>query len=595
MRLWRFPPASSTVNAIVYSLCAEPELRPVEGAAPWPVLARQIPRMVVQTLNEAAGARQDRGVRYFPFLGKKDGKRGFLEFVDLLPLDAVCRVHGQEPAPQVVIDGLVRAEALELRAVEVATQKVRSKVEVPLDARDPWPAIQRLHFEITSLLGWSDAPPQRPAGLSGLALSWWLVARDEQLGLEASLIRTDSSGYLQGVREALRLAPTSPLVHASIVDLSRLLLEHRLLQAEVAQACFDAFTTCGDAALKVKMATLTEAAGDSDKAGALWGKLADERPVSVEAARRAAGFAFSAGDVERARVLVETALTEAPELDETGRIELWAQLLVFHEELGDLPARDSVADKMCDVAERRLHQQEEGLPASAARLLASVLVARDMAQRAERIASHAARGNPRHAGLWLEVGRARLAVGDPQGARRAFEQVRACDPTPQILSEARRLGEVGFDDDVLKALQEIERALAGGDFEVALRDAKQLCRKKPTLAEAWLLLGVARQRLDKMRGARRAFSRAIDLDPDCADAHNRLGILLAVNGRDRDALAHLSRAVELMPHEWGPRLHLAQVAGHLGNLDDARREFERARKLGAPDEKVDAALRIVGL
>jgi Flp pilus assembly protein TadD len=44
-----------------------------------------------------------------------------------------------------------------------------------------------------------------------------------------------------------------------------------------------------------------------------------------------------------------------------------------------------------------------------------------------------------------------------------------------------------------------------------------------------------------------SYRRALDIDPDFAEAHNVIGVALARSGRREEALAHLEQAVRLAP------------------------------------------------
>ena len=79
-------------NAVVFAFAVEDGLSPVIGAAPFDVLARQIPRILVGQLNGGG----DRGVRFFPFLGPVDGARSFLRLREPLEPKALVALHKQD-------------------------------------------------------------------------------------------------------------------------------------------------------------------------------------------------------------------------------------------------------------------------------------------------------------------------------------------------------------------------------------------------------------------------------------------------------------------------------------------------------------------
>ncbi len=59
------------IRAILVTFAVEEGLQPAPGAAPYGVLSRQLPRLLVTRLNGGS----DSGIRFVPFLGKRDGRR----------------------------------------------------------------------------------------------------------------------------------------------------------------------------------------------------------------------------------------------------------------------------------------------------------------------------------------------------------------------------------------------------------------------------------------------------------------------------------------------------------------------------------------
>jgi len=142
---------------------------------------------------------------------------------------------------------------------------------------------------------------------------------------------------------------------------------------------------------------------------------------------------------------------------------------------------------------------------------------------------------------------------------------------------------------------EIARAAeAEGRTADARKALRRATRRDPRNVEAWLLLGVVRQRHSQFRRALRAFRRAVALQPDLGDAHNRLGVLLAARGKDVEGYHHLRKASELMPHDSSPWLHLAQVCLRLGWRDDALDALERAERLGGHEAELEQVRKLFG-
>ena len=99
------------------------------------------------------------------------------------------------------------------------------------------------------------------------------------------------------------------------------------------------------------------------------------------------------------------------------------------------------------------------------------------------------------------------------------------------------------------------------------------------LADSWALLPQFVPSTDAVAALERAEAlarRAIDLDPDLAEPHGSLGLVLALR-RDRvGALGELGRAITLNP-SYAPALHWrANVLAEMGRLREARADAERA-------------------
>lgn len=69
-----------------------------------------------------------------------------------------------------------------------------------------------------------------------------------------------------------------------------------------------------------------------------------------------------------------------------------------------------------------------------------------------------------------------------------------------------------------------------------------------------------------------------------ADAHNLLGLALAMVGRREDALAEFDRALALNPRYVDAHLNRAVTLNELGRTDEAAQEFQDAQQLGHVDE-----------
>ncbi|MEI8255402.1 MAG: tetratricopeptide repeat protein, partial [Deltaproteobacteria bacterium] len=82
-------------------------------------------------------------------------------------------------------------------------------------------------------------------------------------------------------------------------------------------------------------------------------------------------------------------------------------------------------------------------------------------------------------------------------------------------------------------------------------------------------------------GAIASFSRAVELDPQFAEAHNNLGVYLLQSGNTESAIQHLRAAVALSPSWAKAHLNLGDALRANRGFDEAVAELQRALQLDA--------------
>lgn len=557
------------MTCIVHAFATAPDLERVPRAAPWPVLARQVPRELVAMLNRGG----DRGARFLPLIGVVDGRRRFLEPAKPLPVEMLLKLHGQSTAPQLLVDGELGPDFLRVRAVAGNDGDVRLTQELPFDPTDPWPTLSRAAFELAGLVGISG-PPAAPPALRGTLLARWFEARDMLLILEAKMLPPDVGAVLDVGLAAVREGPARlPVLHV-LVDLCRQLAAAGMRDERIAAALRESLNDAPLALLR-DAALVAEAASGAGAAAELWGRVATEDPSRTEALTRAASGLFELGRLEDARELLRHAV-DAGNRDP----ELRAQLAAVEELGGDPLKRDRLLSEL-------LEEAGAGLPPKVLRLVASWLIDRGEAERALELLEEASRVDPTLPGPWLERGRALLALGRGPDARQALERCLELRPSVEGRDEARRLLRLTSADGYLPLALEVEAGLAAGEPRCALRAAKRLVAAHPRFTESWLLLGLARHRCGHLRRATRAYAHALRLEPRCAEAHHRLGLVLAQRGRPDAGFTHLQHAVAIEPSDPAAWIHLAQIAHGIGRRVEARDAVRRAERLGGSTTMLD--------
>lgn len=566
-------------RAVVYALSVESSAASAPDAIPRPILSRQLPRLAVHLLNGPG----DRGLRFFPLIGREGAERRFFVVEEMLSVETLLSLHGQEPAPQFVVDGCIHGEGIRLRIHDGVGGQTRFDSVIPFDQRDPLAAVSRMMFELTGVLEWPGAPPQVP-DLAGPGLNAYLIARDQLLGLEAELIEPADPQPLSTALDALLCAPHEPEVRQLAIEICARLA--RPQPAEVAEGLDRACTAVGEVGAQTgefltAVAAVLETCGAAKRALRRYEDATELDPARADAACRAATLHFDGGRPEMAHRILSGAL-QAGQRATT----VLAQLAVLEQQLGNTEAHEGLIEELLLVRDLR---------PPVVRLAVTYLLDRDRAAEAIDLVEACLQEEPQEPGPWFDLGRALLSCRRYQDARSALRKCLELAPTNLLAREVERHLRFVEQPELIDAMRELDDALSNGEHRIALRRARKLVRRNPRVAEAWLFLGVIHQRMDRASRAERALSRALDLDPDLGEAHNRLGILLVGKGRFRDGYEHLQRAVELLPNEPSARIHLAQALRHLGQHEEAQRALVRARALGGSLEAVDAVRRTLRL
>jgi len=564
------------VNRLVFfGLALEEGLSPVVGAAPFEVLARQIPRLVVKRLNGS----EDRGIRYFPFVGPVDDRRQFLVLPQMLGIAKLRELGGESNTGAIVAHGQIHAGALRLR-VHDSTDNPRFDEVLDLDPHNVLPTISRVLFELCGILEWQGAPPGLP-DLDALALSHYLVAWDDLLGLEADLARDDAGSWLRAIRKCVELAPGQKDSSGLLLEIAaRLIRAHgaqaTTVQADLAELLGSAAAASEEETFLATASALLESLDQTEAAAVIFDRLLARNPDREDVTMRLVAHHFQAGDLASARSVLESAVARG---NRSPRI--LAQLSVVQQRTGDREAQVATLDELVG---------QEDLPPSVARVVAAELTEQDRCGEAVEVVERTLTAHPGDAALWLEKARALMRSGDGPTARPALDTALSLDPSPVVRQEAQRLMRLAHTPETLRDLRAVDDALSQDDLVGAVRLARRLVHRHRDMGEAWLFLGIVHQRMSHPRRATRAFRRAIVCMPKLGEAYNRLGILLAQRGRYHDAFEHLQRAVELLPWEAGPRIHLAQACYYLSRMEEGRQALAEAERLGA-DARLLGAVR----
>lgn len=553
-------------SAVVFAFAIKEGLPPVVGAAPYDVLARQVPRALVAHLN----GQGDQGLRFFPFLGPVDGKRGFLQLKELLAPKALVDLHKQADV-EWLIDGLIDKDRLEWRVVDGNTGDVRMSIELPFSPVDPFSVLPRLAFEVTGLLG-RTGPVGEPVQLTGPALGWYLVLKDELLRHEANL--PDSPDPMRPARQCVEIAGEDADIQQLVLDFMALLLRRGQRREEVVALGEQFAPKLETAAAIDRLGGLLFAGGAEDLAVQMVVRAALLAPDQCDLTERAASMAFRVGDDENVAAVVQAAR-------QAGAInpKLIAQLAASCDRVGDVERRRELVNELLG---------EDDLPVPVARLVVSFLLEEDQPALARTVVEAALEKSPDQAMLHYELGRACLLLDDTARASVALRRSLDIGLPTHLEGQGNRLLRLALVPGLWNGTHLVEKAIAASDLGAALGAVRALVRRVGPVAEAWLMFGIVHHKLNNLRRAERLLRRAIRYHESCAEAHNRLGIVLLQLGEIGAGGEHLARAHMLSPSDTSTLLHLAQATALNGHPDLAEQHVEQAEKLGADPQLVQA-------
>ncbi len=141
-------------------------------------------------------------------------------------------------------------------------------------------------------------------------------------------------------------------------------------------------------------------------------------------------------------------------------------------------------------------------------------------------------------------------------------------PTSSIVSattlQAPKKAKASYD----KAMREMTKK--NGKPDKAANELEKAVAEYPRFASAWTLLGDTRAKMNDADGAREAYEKAVEADPDYLRPYPAL-VQLAVEAKDWQRTSELSeKMLSLNPGITQVRYYQAVAQFSLGNLDDAR-------------------------
>ncbi|MEO1083375.1 MAG: tetratricopeptide repeat protein [Acidobacteriota bacterium] len=225
-------------------------------------------------------------------------------------------------------------------------------------------------------------------------------------------------------------------------------------------------------------------------------------------------------------------------------------------------------------------------PDSAAALYGLALTKRRAPAEAVPLLEAALASDPSADAVHHALGLALRDLGRPEEAAVHLAQAGQRRPeAPDPLFD--RLGNLLQDADI--HIAQGTRAMTSGDVDNALAHFQRAVQLEPENAEALHNLGAALGRLRRHPEALAHLQRAAELDPENAGVHFDLATSFANLGRLEDAARAFTAAVEHDPGDREARRRRAQVWAALGRVDGARSDL-RALLEDYPSDAASRAL-----
>jgi len=120
-----------------------------------------------------------------------------------------------------------------------------------------------------------------------------------------------------------------------------------------------------------------------------------------------------------------------------------------------------------------------------------------------------------------------------------------------------------------------DSAFSRSDFAAAADLCRQILRREPARADAWLNLAIALIHTVRLDEAEEAIRHLLEVESDRAQAHVLAGLALRARGEGQAAASCCERALGLRPDCEEALWNLALLREELGEFDKARQVYER--------------------
>jgi tetratricopeptide (TPR) repeat protein len=118
-----------------------------------------------------------------------------------------------------------------------------------------------------------------------------------------------------------------------------------------------------------------------------------------------------------------------------------------------------------------------------------------------------------------------------------------------------------------------------GQVDEAIPHFEKALQIQPDYAEAYINLGNCLYRQGRMDEAIAHYQKAVEIKPDDVEAHSNLGGALLQKGKAGEAVAHLQKALQINPNFAGTRCNLGLSFFLLGRMGEAISQYQKALEI----------------
>ncbi len=548
-------------------LALDESLQTVNEPLPLTVAARQIPRQLAELVAGQGNWRTS----YMPLVGSDEGKRGFVGFGNLVPVEQLTQILQQQEMPELLVDGLLSEKQLELRISSPKSGEVLADSVLPFYPAALQALLNRLILELWDRLNIPGRPSTVPP-VDPEVFNLFLIGRDEELAVAANLTSTKTESSFLPLLTALEKSPNETLVLNTTLALARHYIEKRRGDANEAVEALVKTIQLGARDLNfMKLASyLVRVTGNRGALRKVAVPYLELEPGDEELALSVGHGFFLQGEFEAATYVLSRC--SAVCFDTTQASKPMGSVLALLSEC--YQKQQKVEDFEKSFAALR---KCPTLTAHAADVLSKHLCENEQWQEALELLERTLNQGETDPGLYLEKARVHLLLLDPANAGVALDHLDTLESGHA--EDSQRLRHFVDHPEILRSIEQAERALSAGDASEALKLTKNAIKNAPDFAEPHYLLGLVRSSMQQPKKAIKSLEKAINIRPDFAEARNRLGILLVSLGKYGQAYDHLALVLAQRPDLIGPLLHMAQACHYLNRQEEGESHLARAEEL----------------